>query len=134
MFRSTTSQVTGAGNRTELPRPRALSRALWRRFDPLALLGIVLVVFSWHIASRFVAGSVLPSPLNVARRIAADFWVARELTYYGLGNTGLFDSLVFTGVNVLVAVFAGSLIGIAIGLLAARSNRQDGPMSLTWAT
>jgi ABC-type nitrate/sulfonate/bicarbonate transport system permease component len=122
MFRSTASQVTRAGNRVKLSRPRASSRALWRRFDPLALLGIVLMVVGWHIASRFVAGSILPSPLNVARRIAADFWVARELTYYGLGNTGLFDSLVFTGVNVLVAVFAGSLIGITIGLLAARSK------------
>jgi ABC-type nitrate/sulfonate/bicarbonate transport system permease component len=122
MFRSTVSGVTSAGNQTLFPRLRTLSVVWWRRFDPLALLGIVLVVVAWHLASRFVAGSILPSPLSVARRIIADFWVARELAYYGLGNTGLFGSLVFTGVNVLVAVSAGSLIGIAIGLLASRSK------------
>jgi ABC-type nitrate/sulfonate/bicarbonate transport system permease component len=122
MLRSTVSGVTRAGNQAQRPRERASSGARWRRFDPLALCGIVLVVVAWQIASGLVAASVLPSPLSVARRIAADFWVARELAYYGLGNTGLFDSLVFSGINVLVAVSAGSLIGIAIGLLAARSK------------
>jgi len=122
MIRGTASDVTRVGNPKSFPRLRALSAARWRRFDPLALLGVVVMVAAWHIASRFVAGSVLPSPFNVAKRIVADFWLARELAYYGLGNTGLFGSLVFTGVNVLVAVFAGSLIGIAIGLLAARSK------------
>jgi ABC-type nitrate/sulfonate/bicarbonate transport system permease component len=122
MLRSTASGVTRAGNPAQLPRERTSSRVRWRRFDPLALFGIVLVVAAWQIVSRFVVASVLPSPLSVTRRIIADFWVARELAYYGLGNTGLFGSLVYTGTNVLVAVSAGSLIGIGIGLLAARSK------------
>lgn len=122
MSRSTVSGVTKAAKRTQLSLERILSCALWRRFDPLALLGIVLVVAAWQIASHFVAASVLPSPFSVGRRIVGDFWVARELAYYGLGKTGLFGSLIYTGANVLAAVSAGSLVGIAVGLLAARSN------------
>jgi ABC-type nitrate/sulfonate/bicarbonate transport system permease component len=53
------------------------------------------------------------------RRIAADFWAAPELSFYGL-DTGFAGSLLYTATNVLIAVVAGSLCGVAGGLLTAR--------------
>ena len=61
----------------------------------------------------------LPSPWSVVSRVAVDWRAAPELSFYGL-DTGLAGSLVYTATNVLMAVLAGSLLGVAAGLLTAR--------------
>ena len=54
------------------------------------------------------------------KRITGDFIRADELSFYGLANTGLFDSMIYTASNVLIAVAVGSVGGTVAGLVTAR--------------
>jgi hypothetical protein len=53
-------------------------------------------------------------------RIGHDFIRAEELSFYGLADTGLLDSMIYTATNVLIAVALGSATGTLDGLVAAR--------------
>jgi ABC-type nitrate/sulfonate/bicarbonate transport system permease component len=87
--------------------------------DPFDVAGVLLLVIVWELLTLVVPVAALPSPQDVARRVAADFWAAPELSFYGL-DTGLAGSLLYTATNVLIAVVAGSLCGVVGGLLTAR--------------
>ena len=87
--------------------------------DPLGLIGVVLLLLVWVALTRVVSVASLPAPQDVAARVAADFWTAPELSFYGL-ETGFAESLAFTATNVLAAVCIGSMIGVAGGLMTAR--------------
>ena len=95
----------------------------WRwpgsRVDPLGVVGVLLLIVVWQLLTLLVPVASLPAPWDVVERVAADFWAAPELSFYGL-DTGLAGSLVYTATNVLVAVVAGSLLGIVGGLLTGR--------------
>src|SRR5690606_35537006 len=54
------------------------------------------------------------------RRTAADFFSADSLAAYGLANTSLFDSMLYTTTNVLFAVAIGTVMGTVVGLVTAR--------------
>ncbi len=88
--------------------------------DPMAGAGIVLLVLVWWLLTFAMPASSLPSPLSVVQRIAADFFSAPELSFYGLADTGLFDSMIYTTVNVFIAVVVGGLVGAIAGLISAR--------------
>jgi ABC-type nitrate/sulfonate/bicarbonate transport system permease component len=49
-----------------------------------------------------------------------DFLGAPQLAFYGLSNTGLLDSMLYTASNVLIAAALGSIIGSLLGLVTAR--------------
>ena len=87
--------------------------------DPLGAVGVLVLIAIWQLLTLLVPVASLPAPWDVVERIAADFWAAPELSFYGL-DTGLLGSLVYTATNVLVAVLAGSLLGVAAGLLTGR--------------
>jgi ABC-type nitrate/sulfonate/bicarbonate transport system permease component len=98
----------------------------WRRWrwpglgvDPLGVVGVLLLIVIWQLLTLVVPVASLPAPLDVVERMAADFWAAPELSFYGL-DTGLAGSLVYTATNVLMAVLSGSLVGVAGGLLTGR--------------
>jgi ABC-type nitrate/sulfonate/bicarbonate transport system permease component len=127
MSRTTAESVNKPFRRVHRTDGTKTLHMLRQRIDPLALLGVAVVLAAWECASRFVPASILPSPQGVMRRMVDDFWVARELTYYGLANTGLLGSLIYSATNVLIAVSLGSVFGCLIGLVAARSRRL-GPL------
>lgn len=90
------------------------------RFDVFGAIGIVLLVVLWWALTLVVAPSSLPAPVAVFRRISDDFVVADMLGYYGLPETGLFGSMVYTATNVFIAVGIGGILGTVLGLLTAR--------------
>ena len=100
--------------------PKALVRVATVRIDPMGIVGVVLFFLIWQFLTAFLPPSSLPSPLGVAGRIRHDFLLAPELKYYGLLETGLLSSLVYTASNVLIAVGLGGLLGTVSGLVTAR--------------
>jgi ABC-type nitrate/sulfonate/bicarbonate transport system permease component len=95
-------------------------RAVAGRIDVLGLLGLVLLVAIWQLLTYVIPRFSLPTPLEVARRVAEDFVLADYLVAYGLPATGLFDSMLYTTTNVLIAVAIGGAIGTVSGLITAR--------------
>lgn len=92
----------------------------WLGFDPAGLLGLILLIIIWWALAQVTPTHSLPQPLAVARRIASDFFGAPELAFYGLPDTGLLDSMLYTGSNVLIAVAMGAVFGTVGGLLTSR--------------
>jgi ABC-type nitrate/sulfonate/bicarbonate transport system permease component len=89
-------------------------------FDPLRLSGAALFIVLWEAASAFVSPIILPGPLSVLQRAAADFWSAPNLSYYGVADPSLAANLAYTAENVAVAAALGAALGVALGLLSAR--------------
>jgi ABC-type nitrate/sulfonate/bicarbonate transport system permease component len=96
-------------------RPRAL-----RGIDPQGIIGILVLILIWQLLAAILPPSLLPTPWSVTKRIKGDFIRADELSFYGLANTGLFDSMIYTASNVLIAVAVGSVVGTVAGLVTAR--------------
>lgn len=96
------------------------SRRFGPRVDLLGLLGVALAVLVWWTLTFVASSTALPSPAAVFNRIGEDFLVADQLSYYGLPETGLLGSMLYTATNVLIAVVAGSLVGTVLGLITAR--------------
>jgi ABC-type nitrate/sulfonate/bicarbonate transport system permease component len=91
-----------------------------RGIDPLGIIGILVLVLIWQLLAAILPPSSLPTPWSVMKRINGDFIRADELSFYGLANTGLFDSMIYTASNVLIAVAVGSVVGTVTGLVTAR--------------
>lgn len=101
--------------------PTMVTRRPWRLgVDLLGLLGVALAIVIWWALTFVVSTTALPPPGAVLNRIANDFLIADQLSYYGLPETGLLGSMLYTATNVLIAVVAGSLIGTMLGLITAR--------------
>ena len=92
-----------------------------RALDPLRLAGPVLLAALWWGLARSLPPVLLPGPASVLHRVAADFLAAPELSYYGLADASLLGSLFYTMQNVLLAVGIGAALGIAGGIVSARS-------------
>lgn len=99
------------------PAPR---RRLALPVDVWGVVGLALVILLWWALTFVVSPMSLPSPLAVMRRIADDFLIADQLSYYGLPETGLLGSMLYTAGNVLMAVVLGTAIGTPLGLVSAR--------------
>jgi hypothetical protein len=104
-----TSSIRGTNRRKTSP-----------RIDPFGIIGIFLLIGIWQLLTIFVSSSLLPAPHQVARRIANDFFSARELTYFGLPDASLLGSILYTAENVVIAVIVGSVLGAVTGLVTAR--------------
>ncbi len=98
---------------------QALPRTL-AALDPLRLVGAVLFIGFWELASVFVSPIILPSPFSVLRRAATDFWSAPALSYYGVEDPSLAANLAYTAENVAIAAMVGAMVGVTLGLLSAR--------------
>jgi ABC-type nitrate/sulfonate/bicarbonate transport system permease component len=90
------------------------------RIDPFGVFGVLLLVIVWQLLTAVLAPSSLPTPWSALLRIKQDFFRAEQLSFYGLPDTGLFNSMIYTATNVLVAVALGSLVGVLAGLVTAR--------------
>lgn len=108
-----------AAPRHGVPFSAHLKRAL-AILDPLRLAGVVLFVLVWQVLTLGLPAIILPTPLGVVDRLAADFWSAPALSYYGVEEANLYGNLIYTAENVAIAVVIGSAIGILAGLLSAR--------------
>ncbi len=95
-------------------------RRLPRSFDPLWILGSAVTLALWWGVTRVAPNPVFPGPGSVAARIAHDFFAAPELAFYGLPDASLFNSMLYTGENVVLAMLIGTAVGTLSGLLAAR--------------
>jgi ABC-type nitrate/sulfonate/bicarbonate transport system permease component len=91
-----------------------------RRVDVLGLLGVVFFVLVWYGLTYVIPRFSLPLPQSVAARIGHDFFSSPELAAYGVGGNGLAANLLYTAVNVVIAVGIGSTLGVVIGLVSAR--------------
>jgi ABC-type nitrate/sulfonate/bicarbonate transport system permease component len=52
--------------------------------DPMRVAGAVLFIALRQAATAVVSPIILPEPFSVLRRVAADFWPAPALSYYGV--------------------------------------------------
>ena len=93
-----------------------------RALDPMRLAGLVLLAGIWWALAQAMPPALLPAPQAVLHRMAADFFAAPELSYYGLSDASLLGSLLYTVQNVVLAVVLGTALGIAGGLVSARSS------------
>ncbi len=90
------------------------------RVDLLGLVGLVLLFVIWQLLTNVLPRYSLPTPFGVAGRIWDDFFLAQYLSAYGLPKTGLLNSMVYTGSNVLIAVASGAAVGTICGLVTGR--------------
>ena len=90
------------------------------RVDLLGLVGLVLLFVIWQLLTNVLPRYSLPTPFGVAGRIWDDFILARYLSAYGLPKTGLLNSMLYTGSNVLIAVTSGAAVGTICGLVTGR--------------
>lgn len=114
-------------------------RATGRRlpFDPLGIIGILILIGIWFVLVPFVTRTALPTPWGVAGDLVRKFWYDKTFAFYGLVDTGFFSALVYTIENVLMAVVIGGAIGIVAGLVTARSSLARAvldPIALTLGT
>jgi len=110
---------------------------LCRRFDPLALVGLGLMVGIWFLLVPLTPRSALPTPWGVVTTLVQKFWYHKSFAFYGLVDTGYFSALVYTIQNVMMAVCIGGTIGIVTGLVTARSSLVRAvcdPIALTLGT
>ncbi len=102
------------------PGGKALRSIAAIRVDLLGLVGLVLLVVAWQLLTNVLPRFSLPTPLGVAERIWDDFILAPYLASYGLPDTGLLSSMLYTGSNVMIAVALGASVGTICGLVAGR--------------
>jgi ABC-type nitrate/sulfonate/bicarbonate transport system permease component len=104
-----------------IPTPMVIrARRLASGIDPLGILGLLLFILTWQLITGVLPPSSLPTPWSVVERIGHDFIRAEELSFYGLADTGLLDSIIYTATNVLIAVALGSATGTLAGLVTSR--------------
>ncbi len=94
-------------------------RSAWLALDPLRLFGVALLVGLWQLCTLALPPIIMPTPWGVFSRVAADFWSAPALSYYGVSEANLYGNLLYTAENVVIAVVIGAAIGILSGLLSA---------------
>jgi ABC-type nitrate/sulfonate/bicarbonate transport system permease component len=99
---------------------RVAARRLVAALDPLRLAGPALFVLIWQGLAALLSPIRLPPPLAVAKRLAADFFDAPSLSYYGVAHPNLYANLLYTAENVVLAVAIGAVIGVLAGLISAR--------------
>jgi ABC-type nitrate/sulfonate/bicarbonate transport system permease component len=107
-------------NRPAAPAGPTARRGSGASVDLLGALGLLIAVVLWQALTYITPTVLLPTPLAVLRRIGGDFFLAEKLSYYGLPETGLLGSMLYTAGNVLFAVVVGSALGVLVGLITAR--------------
>ena len=90
------------------------------RIDPLGVFGLLILLAIWQALTAVLPPSSLPTPWAALIRIKRDFITAEQLSFYGLPNTGLLGSMIYTATNVVIAVALGSVAGALAGLVTAR--------------
>jgi ABC-type nitrate/sulfonate/bicarbonate transport system permease component len=91
-------------------------------FDPLGVVGLLLLIGLWFLLVPVVTRSALPTPWGVVGTLVQKFWYNKTFAFYGLVDTGFFSALLYTIENVLMAVLIGGAVGIVAGLVTARSS------------
>ncbi|MGE2731369.1 ABC transporter permease [Mycolicibacterium vaccae] len=104
---------------------RAASRRRRRTWMPgtviWPLLGVAGFFTGWEvIAGRLADPAVLPAPGMVARNLVDNFMGSRALEFLGLAESSYLGNLRYTVVIVLTAWIAGSILGVAAGVLGSR--------------
>ena len=117
---STAPTVAALQARGAAKRRRSWLAVLLAAIDPMRLAGAALFVAIWQAITYVLPPVILPTPLGVLRRAGADFWSAPALSFYGVAHADLYENLMYTAENVVVAVLIGTAIGVATGLVSAR--------------
>lgn len=104
--------------------PRAVRRGRIRLpFDPLGVLGLVLLVGGWYLLAQATSPTTVPAPQGVVQRILDEATTSYQMQSFGLQRQGFLGNLLYTTTTVLVAVVVGAVVGVLIGLLSARALR-----------
>jgi ABC-type nitrate/sulfonate/bicarbonate transport system permease component len=86
-----------------------------------SVFGLACLLAAWYLAATLVSPTVVPYPHVVFARLYTWFFVAPELSAYGLASSGLGPNLLYSIENVLFSVAIGTCVGTVLGLVGARS-------------
>jgi ABC-type nitrate/sulfonate/bicarbonate transport system permease component len=117
-----------------------LSRSMQRlAFDPLGILGLLIVLAAWWLVSalQLVQPLFLPPLGAVVTTIRENFFSSAYMSNFHLGHSGIFGSLVYTVTNVAIAMAIACVLGVTLGLTSGRSDRVRAlldPIMLTAGT
>jgi ABC-type nitrate/sulfonate/bicarbonate transport system permease component len=86
------------------------------------VVGLLAVIVLWWALSAFgiVSPLFLPPPGLVVTTIVENFVSSPYIANFHIGSGGLLQSMTYTVTNVVIAVLASCVIGIALGLTSAR--------------
>jgi ABC-type nitrate/sulfonate/bicarbonate transport system permease component len=106
---------------------RPVAARLWPaflRFDPLGLIGLLIVILAWWFFAwiEVVPRIFMPSPGEVATIIRDNFFSSDYLANYYLGSDGFLGSLTYTVTNVFVALLIACVLGTVLGFATARAQ------------
>jgi ABC-type nitrate/sulfonate/bicarbonate transport system permease component len=104
-------QSVGRSGRLALQRLRFL--------DPLALVGIALLVGAWYLVSPKLGPLRLPSPTATFSTMTHEFFSSRVISAGYGGNGGILAQLIPTIERTLEGVAIGGLFGVAAGVAMA---------------
>lgn len=118
------TQATSAAPVAAPERSGAAGRRRGARLDvdPLGIVGLLLLVGVWYLATLTVSRLSLPLPQDVLGRLSDELTTSYQMTSFGIQSEGYLGNLLYTAQNVVVAVAVGSILGVLIGLVSARSS------------
>jgi ABC-type nitrate/sulfonate/bicarbonate transport system permease component len=119
LTRSRRAQITSDGAPV-----RATKAASSLQIDPLGVIGLLVLLVAWWVAThlQLISPLFLPPPSGVVTAIAENFFSSPYLANYHLGDGGLQASLAYTISNVLIALAISCVVGITLGLMTARTQ------------
>lgn len=85
-----------------------------------ATAGIVAVALVWAAVALVAPTIKVPSPVDVFEAARANWAVMPALSHFTFTPGGFQDALIYTAMNVLVAVAVGGLIGTPLGILVGK--------------
>lgn len=111
--------------------PAAVRPARRRRFpallktwlDPLGLLGLAGLLALWYAVAAELGPVRLPNPDETVTAMLENFTSSPVMASQGLGDNGISGQLGITIFRTVAGVTIGGVLGIAIGVLMASSQR-----------
>jgi ABC-type nitrate/sulfonate/bicarbonate transport system permease component len=90
-------------------------------FDPAGIVGVIVAVFIWQLASSAM-GDRVPTPQEVIANAFDNLSSSDHFPGIGLPRGGYMPHLLFTAYNVLLGGGIGALVGIFAGLASAENR------------
>lgn len=120
------SLAAGPASPVKLPAPSrpisSFAQSVARSIDLYRVVGVILAIVVWHLASLLIGADVLPGPIVVVQYIGDNLFSSAYLATHRLpgGQGGWFPQIIYSVSNVALGVTAGATLGISIGVLSVR--------------
>lgn len=105
-----------------VPALRSRARSAGRLLNTIALGagGIALVIALWALVASVSSDLKVPAPMSVFQAVIDDWHNIPAVVYIAFQSGGISEALSYTTISVLVAVTAGTVIGVPLGIALAR--------------